>query len=73
MKDQVIRIVCIAQPALVRAYFANDKGDQVFIVCKRGAEFAMKRKLKNRQAFLAEVTLKFVKDLTDEDIKQRRF
>lgn len=64
-------IICKAQPALVRGYFADDDGDQIFIICKPGAEQILGMRIKDKDTFLIEGSMKFLRYLTEEEIKSK--
>jgi hypothetical protein len=63
------RIVCKVQPSLLRGYFLGDTGDQIFVICKKGAEYVMGQKVKNRSTFLAYVDMKFIRYIKEKPMK----
>lgn len=64
------RIICRVQPSLVRGYFEGDDGDQIFVICKQGAEFVMGKKLHNKENFSAIVDMKFISYIEKENHMQ---
>ena len=49
-----------AQDYQIAAHFADDKGDQIFMICRQGGERAMKKYLDLRRPFYCYVDMQFI-------------
>lgn len=53
-------VIAKAQDALMASKFASDKGDDLFMICRNGAEYTMEKKVETRRPFYAWVNMEFI-------------
>lgn len=52
-------VIARAQPGLMPANFADDEGDQVFVICRDGGQKTMRKEVELRRPFYAWVDMEF--------------
>lgn len=63
---------CMAQEALITAQERGYRGRFIFIICRKGGERIMGKKIESDRVFLADAKLKFIKYVEPKKRKKKQ-